>query len=173
MTTEVTFDSGIQSPRTSGKGLGRLAVLGLSAAFLLIGGTAKADEVVRCAYPYWFGFAPAPVANELGYFKEEGIKFEAVFDNDRANVMPALETGDINCTMRTIGEHMSRPLMEDSDLVVIGVVDVSVGADGVVGDAAVERYRGQQRHRRYLHARSGLQRPGHVHLHRVRRQRRV
>ena len=138
MTTTVTFESGTQRPKTPGKGLGRLAVLGLSAAFLLIGGAAKADEVVRCAYPYWFGFAPAPVANELGYFKEEGIKFEAVFDNDRANVMPALETGDINCTMRTIGEHMSRPLAEDSDLVVIGVVDVSVGADGVVGAPGIK-----------------------------------
>jgi NitT/TauT family transport system substrate-binding protein len=35
--------------------------------------------------------------------------------------------------MRTIGEHMSRPLAADSNLVVIGVIDVSVGADGVVG----------------------------------------
>ena len=110
-----------------------LAALGLVSGLTLAPGPASADNVVRCAYPYWFGFAPAPVANEMGYFKEEGIEFEAVFDNDRANVYPALETGDVNCTMRTIGEHMSRPLTVDSNFVVIGVVDVSVGADGVVG----------------------------------------
>jgi NitT/TauT family transport system substrate-binding protein len=69
----------------------------------------------------------------MGYFKEEGLEVETVFDNDRANVLPGLEIGDIDCTMRTIGEHMSRPLAADSNLVVIGVIDVSVGADGVVG----------------------------------------
>lgn len=92
-----------------------------------------APDVIKCAYPYWFGFAPTLVAQDLGYFAEEGLEIESVFDNDRANVYPALETNDIQCTMRTIGEHMSRPLMADSNYVVIGVIDVSVGADGVVG----------------------------------------
>ncbi|MDX1574872.1 MAG: ABC transporter substrate-binding protein [Kiloniellales bacterium] len=94
---------------------------------------AQAQDVIRCAYPYWFGFAPTPVARDMGYFKEEGLEVTTVFDNDRANVYPGLEIGDIDCTMRTIGEHMSRPLTADSNLVVIGVIDVSVGADGVVG----------------------------------------
>jgi NitT/TauT family transport system substrate-binding protein len=91
------------------------------------------EDVIRCAYPYWFGFAPTPVARDMGYFEEEGLEVTTVYDNDRANVMPGLEIGDIDCTMRTIGEHMSRPLAADSNLVVIGVIDVSVGADGVVG----------------------------------------
>ena len=96
--------------------------------------TAQAEEgVIRCAYPYWFGFAPVPVAAAMGYFEEEGLEVTTVFDNDRANVYPGLEIGDLDCTMRTIGEHMSRPLAEDSNFVVIGVIDVSVGADGVVG----------------------------------------
>ena len=99
---------------------------------------ALAEDRIRCAYPYWFGFAPVPVAIEFGYFAEEGLEVETVFDNDRANVMPGLEIGDIDCTMRTIGEHMSRPLAADSDLVVIGVIDVSVGADGVVGAPDIE-----------------------------------
>jgi NitT/TauT family transport system substrate-binding protein len=73
-----------------------------------------------------------PVAIGMGYYKEEGLEVTTVFDNDRANVLPGLEIGDLDCTMRTIGEHMSRPLAADSNLVVIGVIDVSVGADGVV-----------------------------------------
>ena len=99
---------------------------------------ALAEDRIRCAYPYWFGFAPVPVALELGYFAEEGLEVETVFDNDRANVLPGLEIGDLHCTMRTIGEHMSRPLAVDSNLVVIGVIDVSVGADGVVGAPGIE-----------------------------------
>ncbi len=100
--------------------------------------TVRAQDVINCAYPYWFGFAPTPVARDMGYFEEEGLEVNTVFDNDRANVMPGLEIGDIDCTMRTIGEHMSRPLAADSDLVVIGVIDVSVGADGVVGAPGID-----------------------------------
>lgn len=116
----------------------QIATAGVSALLLAAAtlatpaSTAKAEDVIRCAYPYWFGFAPVPVAIAKGYFEEEGLEVTTVFDNDRANVMPGLEIGDIDCTMRTIGEHMSRPLAADSDLVVIGVIDVSVGADGVV-----------------------------------------
>ncbi|MDH3473624.1 MAG: ABC transporter substrate-binding protein [Rhodospirillales bacterium] len=108
------------------------ALLAAAALPLVQPPAAKAEELIRCAYPYWFGFAPVPVAMGMGYFKEEGLEVTTVFDNDRANVLPGLEIGDLDCTMRTIGEHMSRPLAADSDLVVIGVIDVSVGADGVV-----------------------------------------
>jgi len=99
---------------------------------------AAAKDLIRCAYPYWFGFAPTPVAAAMGYFEEEGLEITTVFDNDRANVLPGLEIGDLDCTMRTIGEHMSRPLAADSNLVVIGVIDVSVGADGVVGAPGID-----------------------------------
>ena len=109
-----------------------------TATILASTSAALAEDRIRCAYPYWFGFAPVPVAIELGYFAEEGLEVETVFDNDRANVMPGLEIGDLDCTMRTIGEHMSRPLTADSNLVVIGVIDVSVGADGVVGAPGIE-----------------------------------
>ncbi len=108
------------------------AVVLAAASFVVQAPAAQAQDVIRCAYPYWFGFAPTPVAMGMGYFEEEGLEVETVFDNDRANVLPGLEIGDIDCTMRTIGEHMSRPLEADSNLVVIGVIDVSVGADGVV-----------------------------------------
>ena len=126
----------IRIPRT----LARIAVSSLlvTAAMIVSISSAMAEDRIRCAYPYWFGFAPVPVAIEVGYFAEEGLEVETVFDNDRANVMPGLEIGDLDCTMRTIGEHMSRPLAADSDLVVIGVIDVSVGADGVVGAPGID-----------------------------------
>lgn len=137
----------------------------------LMGGTsgASADNVVRCAYPFWFGFAPAPVADKMGYFSEEGIEFEAVFDNDRANVLPGLEAGDIDCTMRTIGEHISRPMSKDSNLVVIGLIDISVGADGVVAapginsvtDLIGKTFAGEINHPGTLMVAHGLKQAGH------------
>ncbi|MEL7356108.1 MAG: ABC transporter substrate-binding protein [Cyanobacteria bacterium J06560_6] len=89
-------------------------------------------DTIRCVFPFWFGFAPVHVASKLGYFEEDGLTVTTSFDNDRANVLPAMERGDLECTMRTIGEHMSRPLTPDSKSTVIGTIDVSVGADGVV-----------------------------------------
>ncbi len=114
----------------------RSAILNLSLAIVfvsIVSNPAHSADQIKCAYPYWFGFAPTHVASELGYFAEEDLEVSWVFDNDRANVYPALDSNEINCTMRTIGEHMSRPLTPDSNLIVIGVIDVSVGADGVVG----------------------------------------
>ena len=113
-----------------------LLLAGVAVALSSVG--ARAQDVITCAFPYWFGFAPTFVAKDMGYLAEEGVDVEVVFDNDRANVYPALEIGDIDCTQRTIGEHMARPLAADSNLVVIGVIDVSVGADGVVAAPEID-----------------------------------
>lgn len=121
--------------------LGRRGLMAAGVAAGLVasmGGPAAAQDTISCAYPYWFGFAPVPVAIAMGYFEEEGLEVTTVYDNDRANVMPALDSGDLDCTMRTISEHMSRPLTADSNLVVIGTVDVSIGADGVVAAGDIQ-----------------------------------
>ena len=53
----------------------RIAALGAIGAALMTSAPAPAtaDDVIRCVYPFWFGFAPVPVAIELGYFEEEGL----------------------------------------------------------------------------------------------------
>ena len=143
-TSVLDFSPPDEAERTDSAGLRRLglAVAGAAAVLcsLAVGWSAPAaaDNTIRCAYPYWFGFAPVPVADKMGYFEEEGIEVTTVFDNDRANVLPGLEIGDLDCTMRTIGEHMSRPLTADSNMVVIGLIDVSVGADGVVAAPGID-----------------------------------
>lgn len=117
------------------RGFGSALVAG---GLLVTAAPAVADDVIRCVYPFWFGFAPVPVAQELGYFEEEGLEVLTVFDNDRANVLPAFETGDIDCTMRTIGEYMSRPRTAATPGTIIGTIDVSVGADGVVAAPGID-----------------------------------
>lgn len=98
---------------------------------------ALAVDTLKCAYPFWPGFAPAHLAQELGYFEEEGLIFEEVFDDDRGNVLPALERGDIQCDMRTIGEHQGRPRTAETQGTIIGTIDVSLGGDGVVADGSI------------------------------------
>ncbi|MEL6808049.1 MAG: ABC transporter substrate-binding protein [Pseudomonadota bacterium] len=100
--------------------------------------TAQAEDTINCVFPFWFGFAPVMVADKLGYFAEDDLTVTWAFDNDRANVLPALETGAIDCTMRTIGESMARPRTAETTGTIIGTIDISVGADGVVAGPGIE-----------------------------------
>ena len=63
---------------------------------LLTWSHASAGDVIKCAYPYWFGFAPTHVAQDLGYFKEEGLEVTWVFEQSKltilANFSPHLVT---------------------------------------------------------------------------------
>jgi NitT/TauT family transport system substrate-binding protein len=106
--------------------------MALATAIAVSPGTVFAAETINCVFPFWFGFAPVFVAQEKGYFSDEDLEVTTAFDNDRANVLPAMDTGSIDCTMRTIGEDMSRPRTADTTGTVIGTIDISVGADGVV-----------------------------------------
>ena len=101
-------------------------------------GSAQAEDTINCIFPFWFGFAPVFVAQEEGYFESEGLEVTTAFDNDRANVLPAMANGSIDCTMRTIGESMARPRQSDTTGTVIGTIDISVGADGVVAAGDIQ-----------------------------------
>jgi NitT/TauT family transport system substrate-binding protein len=118
------------------KRAGVLTALALAGAMTTT--PALADDTIDCIFPFWFGFAPVFVAQEEGYFEAEGLTVTTAFDNDRANVLPAMANGSIDCTMRTIGESMSRPRQADTTGTVIGTIDISVGADGVVASGDIQ-----------------------------------
>jgi len=109
------------------------ALLALSAVIA----PAHADQKIRMLAPTWLGFAPVHVANDLGCFKEEGIEVEYKFEDDRSNVMAAYARGDIEVDMRTVGEHQGRPRDAETPGVIIGVIDESVGGDGVIADSSI------------------------------------
>jgi NitT/TauT family transport system substrate-binding protein len=100
--------------------------------------TAEADENIRILSPTWPGFAPVLVANDLGYFKEEGITIDMKFEDDRSNVMAAYARGDIEVDMRTVGEHQGRPRDADTPGIIIGTIDESLGGDGVIVDDTIK-----------------------------------
>ena len=99
--------------------------------------TLRADEKIRVMAPTWVGFAPALVADKLGYYKDEGITVEFKFDDDRSNVLAAMTRGDIEADMRTVGEHQGRPRDANTPGIIIGTIDLSVGGDGVVADGSI------------------------------------
>jgi NitT/TauT family transport system substrate-binding protein len=51
--------------------------------------------------------------------------------------MAAMERGDIDADMRTVGEHQGRPRVPETPGTIIGTIDISVGGDGVLVDGSI------------------------------------
>ncbi len=106
------------------------------------GSTARAavgePDKVTCMYPVWVGFGPVHLANELGYFKEEGIEVEEILDDDMPNEIAAMERGDIDCYLRTVGEYQGLGRRKDTQGTIIGTIDLSTGGDGWAADGAIK-----------------------------------
>ena len=115
-------------PRTPSLRLSLGALLLLAASFLLAlpGGEARAAvgqaDKVTCMYPVWVGFGPVHLANELGYFKDEGIEVEEILDDDMPNGVAAMERGDIDCYLRTVGEYQGLGRTKDTKGQIIGTI---------------------------------------------------
>jgi NitT/TauT family transport system substrate-binding protein len=111
-----------------------IAVAVAALGSMLVPGGAEAavgeENKITCAYPVWVGFGPVHLANELGYFKEEGIEVEEILDDDMPNAMAAMERGDIDCYLRTVGEYQGLGRRKDTQGIIIGTIDLSTGGDG-------------------------------------------
>jgi NitT/TauT family transport system substrate-binding protein len=96
----------------------------------------EADKIT-CMYPVWVGFGPVHLANELGYFKDEGITVEEILDDDMPNAVAAMERGDIDCYLRTVGEYQGLGRRKDTQGIIIGTIDLSTGGDGWAADQSI------------------------------------
>ena len=95
-------------------------------------------NTVTCMYPVWVGFGPVHLANELGYFEEEGITVVEILDDDMANGVAAMERGDIDCYLRTVGEYQGLGRRKDTQGIIIGTIDLSTGGDGWAADGSIQ-----------------------------------
>lgn len=103
----------------------------------LAGSATAQDKTIRVFAPTWVGFAPALVAQDLGCYEAAGYSLDFRFEDDRANVMAAMEQGDIDADMRTVGEHQGRPRVAATPGTIIGTIDISLGGDGVLVDGSI------------------------------------
>jgi NitT/TauT family transport system substrate-binding protein len=110
------------------------AALAGSSAQAAVGNPTK----VTCMYPVWVGFGPVHLANELGYFKEEGLEVEEILDDDMPNAIAAMERGDIDCYLRTVGEYQGLGRRKETQGIIIGTIDMSTGGDGWAADQSIK-----------------------------------
>ena len=99
---------------------------------------ARAEDKIRILCPTWSGYAPIFVARDLGYFKQAGLEVEIRFDDERPDVMAAMERKDIEMDLRTAGEYQGRPRDDNTPGVLIGTIDESLGGDGMIADGAIK-----------------------------------
>jgi NitT/TauT family transport system substrate-binding protein len=105
---------------------------------MLAGGSAQAADKVRVLFPAWVGFSPSFVAHDLGYDKELGLDIQTKIEDERPNVMAAMQRGDCEIDIRTIGEYQGRPRDDATTGTIIGTTDQSVGGDGVLVDGSIK-----------------------------------
>lgn len=122
-----------------------LAAVAIAAAASLASGLAGSaaraavgePNKVTCMYPVWVGFGPVHLANALGYFREEGIEVAEILDDDMPNGVAAMERGDIDCYLRTVGEYQGLGRRKETQGTIIGTIDLSTGGDGWAADGAI------------------------------------
>jgi NitT/TauT family transport system substrate-binding protein len=93
---------------------------------------------VTCMYPVWVGFGPVHLAKQLGYFKDEGIEVDEIIDDDMPNAIAAMERGDIDCYLRTVGEYQGLGRRKTTQGIIIGTIDLSTGGDGWAADQSIK-----------------------------------
>ena len=117
----------------------KLVITAASSLALLAGaGVVSAQEEIRVMTPTWLGFAPVHIAQDQGCFEQNDLAVTMTFEDDLTNVMAAMQRGDIEVQMRSVGEYQGRPRDPSTPGVIIGTIDESAGGDGVITDEAIQ-----------------------------------
>jgi NitT/TauT family transport system substrate-binding protein len=96
---------------------------------------AHSAEQIRILTPTWLGFAPVHVAIKNECFAKRNLDVTIRFEDDLANVMAAMTRG---VQMRSVGEYQGRPRDKDTPGIIIGIIDESVGSDGIIADDKIK-----------------------------------
>jgi NitT/TauT family transport system substrate-binding protein len=105
--------------------------IGFAVALSMSAGTAQAADPIRIAFPTWVGDGPFYLAQEKGYFKEEGVDVELQIMEDSKFIFAALAAGHVDGVVPTPNTLLLN-VKPDSNVVMVMAVDDSRGADGIL-----------------------------------------
>jgi NitT/TauT family transport system substrate-binding protein len=102
----------------------------------LISGAASA-EPLKLAHSTWVGYGPLYVAQEKGFFDEEGLEVELIVMEDPKIRFPALAAGQIDVAVSTVDTVLNY-LSDQQGYRYLFAIDDSKGGDGIVADKDIQ-----------------------------------
>jgi NMT1/THI5 like len=89
-------------------------------------------EPIKIAHAIWAGYGRVFVAQEKGFFAQEGVEVTMINIDDRDAAFAALADGDVDAVLNTV-DALVRETLESSDrYVAVLALDDSLGGDGIV-----------------------------------------
>src|SRR3954452_12832000 len=80
----------------------KLRTLALAACLIVgIAGAAEAADPIKIAFPTWVGDGPFYLAQDKGYFKDEGVDVELQIMEDSKFIFAALAAGKVDGVVPT------------------------------------------------------------------------
>jgi NitT/TauT family transport system substrate-binding protein len=116
----------------------RKNLAGIAAALIVIAGssqTAKA-EPLRIGVPTWVGFGPLYVADEKGFFADEGVDVHLIKFEE--GIIEALINGQIDAWPSDFLTVIAQQPADESPLLCVFAFDESAGGDGVVATQDIQ-----------------------------------
>jgi NitT/TauT family transport system substrate-binding protein len=107
------------------------AVLGL-----IVGGSAAA-EPLKLAHSTWVGYGPLYIAQEKGFFDEEGLEVELIVMEDPKLRFAALAAGQIDLAVTTV-DTLLNYLNDRQGYRYLFALDDSKGGDGIVANKDIQ-----------------------------------
>lgn len=93
---------------------------------------------LRLACGPWPGHAPALLASELGWFREEGVDVALIRPEQSDERVAGLAAGDLDAIAAPLGDVLLAA-RSHPDVRIVLVTDVSAGADAIVARPGLER----------------------------------
>jgi NitT/TauT family transport system substrate-binding protein len=112
----------------------------LAAVLMAAGGLVSGETVaepLRIGHSTWVGYGPLYIAQEKGYYTEEGIEVELSVIEDTSARMAAMNAGHTDALATTI-DTMPLYLTDDIRMQYVFTLDDSTGGDGIVANKDIE-----------------------------------
>jgi NitT/TauT family transport system substrate-binding protein len=103
---------------------------------LMFGGSAGA-ETLKLGHSTWVGYGPLYIAQDKGFFKDEGLDVELIVMEDPKVRFPALAAGQLDVAVTTV-DTMLNYLSDQQSYRYLFALDDSKGGDGIVADKDIQ-----------------------------------
>lgn len=112
----------------------RTHLVGMVSAILVMTGASQTAhaEPLRVIYAIWVGYGPLFVAQEKGFFADQGVEVALINFDDQRAAYAELFAGQVDAVASAMDEAVSFAEPDEDTLVCVLALDDSVGADGVV-----------------------------------------